>query len=508
MLAVRNMGVPPVTVVSARFHPHQELPPLIRLAAQQAEYPLILIDHRNGSGEVQRASAMIRRALPMAHVLALGPSNHHGSADCAEHNSEISITLIDEGPFTLLHCPARGDLSARPAIDALASFVSAQQQAATGIAFLVASALPGAKTEALLEGLRTHGGDPQVQLLTCGTDGWITLDETVARGGFAVVAFSGPVAVPMATPFGGSHNGLAASGQAVFYRTIIEQFSDGVCLLDPTGVVLYENLAKVLPQGALSSTIRGQNLARLFDHNQDQQQLDETLATLIKQPDGQATMEARIRSGDGTERHFQLALRNCIRTPQIRAMVCSLKDITALKDVEKKLRSLVTTDDLTGVASRRHFLEKTQAEIARARRHRRPLSLLLLDLDYFKRINDQLGHAAGDMVLRAVGVACRQSLRREEIVGRLGGEEFAILLPETALSAALMVSERIRRALTLAAPSSVTDHLPVTASVGIAEYDLEHDSVETLLARADDGLYAAKRAGRNRSTFAPPCQVA
>lgn len=499
-----------MTVVSERFFAHQSLPPLIRLAAEQAKNPLILITYQQDNGALKRACAVLGRALPQARILALSPapqttsSTPAPSAASADQDG-VTITLIDQGPFALLHLPARGDLRAAPAIDALTNFVTGQQSKGAGTAFLVLSALPGAKTEAVLEGLRTRAGDPQVQLLSCGTDGLITVDGTTGRGGFAVVAFANSLHVPMATPFGGAgHNNTpTSSGHAVFYRTILEELADGVCLLDPTGVVLYENVTGHLPTAAdHDGGILGQNLTTLFDDADDRDRLQEALRTLLLEPGGQTSLETVLYQGSPQEKHLQLVLRNCTHSPHIRALVCSLKDITALKEVESQLRRLVSTDALTGVASRRHLLDKTHSEMARTQRHARPLSLLLIDLDHFKRINDQLGHPCGDAVLRSVGVACRNVLRREETVGRLGGEEFAVLLPETNQNAALLIAERLRRAIATAAPPEVLAHLPVTASIGIAQYDPTADTTETWLARADAALYDAKRSGRNRSAIA------
>jgi diguanylate cyclase (GGDEF)-like protein/PAS domain S-box-containing protein len=492
-----------VTVVSERFLAHQGLPPLIRLAAEQAKNPLILITYQRDNGALKRVCAVLGRALPQARILALSPASESAPTNTDDQDG-ITITLIDQGPFALLHLPARGDLRAAPAIDALTSFVTHQQSNGGGTAFLVLSALPGAKTEAVLEGLRTRAGDPQVQLLSCGTDGVITVDGSTARGGFAVVAFANSLHVPMATPFGGAgqSNAPTASGHAVFYRTIVEELADGVCLLDPTGIVLYENVSGHLSGSAEQGGILGQNLTTLFDDEHDRERLQEAFRTLIGQPGGQTSLETVINQGTAQEKHLQLVLRNCIQSPHIRALVCSLKDITALKEVESQLRRLVSTDALTGVASRRHLLDKAHSEMARAHRHNRPLSLLLIDLDHFKRVNDQLGHASGDAVLRSVGAACRNVLRREETVGRLGGEEFAVLLPETNQDAALLVAERLRRAFTAAAPPEVLAHLPVTASIGIAQYDPSLDTTETWIARADSALYDAKRAGRNRCAMA------
>jgi diguanylate cyclase (GGDEF)-like protein/PAS domain S-box-containing protein len=178
-------------------------------------------------------------------------------------------------------------------------------------------------------------------------------------------------------------------------------------------------------------------------------------------------------------------------------------DITERKRMEAELRRLATTDVLTGVFNRRHFMEMAGAELDRARRHHRPLVALMLDIDHFKRINDTFGHPVGDLAIKALADTCAQIVRHEDVLGRLGGEEFAIALTETDLDGALLVAERLRQAVAairipVRQGPGVPDMVAFTASIGVAER-LEGDaSVDAMLSRADMALYAAKRSGRNR----------
>jgi diguanylate cyclase (GGDEF)-like protein len=161
------------------------------------------------------------------------------------------------------------------------------------------------------------------------------------------------------------------------------------------------------------------------------------------------------------------------------------------------VRRQAITDELTGLVNRRKFMEALDTEIARAQRLRSNVSLMLADIDDFKRINDRFGHPAGDEALRAFADALREHLREIDIAARLGGEEFAVLLPETDLQGALVVAERLRRHI---AERPVLHQdvaaVHVTASFGVAEY--RAGSRDDLLRRADAGLYLAKQQGKNR----------
>ncbi|WP_226635710.1 diguanylate cyclase [Novosphingobium profundi] len=163
-----------------------------------------------------------------------------------------------------------------------------------------------------------------------------------------------------------------------------------------------------------------------------------------------------------------------------------------------QLLDLADHDYLTGMLNRRAFTARAETEIQRARRHDRPMSLLLLDVDHFKQVNDVHGHLAGDEVLFGIAQILDMQGRREDLVGRIGGEEFAILLPETSLSGAIDVADRVREAVAGEPFAAGGKALGVTLSVGVAEVDRTSPrGVVTAMARADQMLYQAKNAGRN-----------
>jgi two-component system cell cycle response regulator len=169
-----------------------------------------------------------------------------------------------------------------------------------------------------------------------------------------------------------------------------------------------------------------------------------------------------------------------------------LTSVRAVADAARK-------DPLTGCFNRGYFDQRLEAEAARAQRNERSTSLVVLDLDHFKRINDKYGHAAGDAVLRAVGQALRSATRVEDVVARYGGEEFAIIVPGATQLGAALLAQRVRIAISQLAVDVETQLLYPTASVGVATLERGQDvSAHALLRAADDALYAAKRGGRNR----------
>ena len=174
-----------------------------------------------------------------------------------------------------------------------------------------------------------------------------------------------------------------------------------------------------------------------------------------------------------------------------------LRDASKRRRLEDELRHLAITDPLTGTYNRRHFFERFATEWTRARRHGRPLSVMMIDVDRLKEINDRCGHAAGDQALVVLAGTCRQVMRSEDLLARLGGDEFAVILPETGLDEARAVGERLRTCFATNGGDDGSPYPPFTVSVGVAQCDLENGSPESCLQRADAALLAAKRSGRD-----------
>ena len=180
------------------------------------------------------------------------------------------------------------------------------------------------------------------------------------------------------------------------------------------------------------------------------------------------------------------------------AIFLALVDVTKRKELEKQLETMAMTDDLTGLFNRRYFAAKGNAEFQRAHRYKTPLSMLMLDIDRFKLINDTYGHEAGDHVLKECATLMGQQLREIDILGRLGGEEFGVLLPNTDESHTLILAERLRH--TIAQHPFVIHGKPVsiTASIGVAALHDDITLLDGVLRHADAAMYQAKQQGRNR----------
>ena len=180
-------------------------------------------------------------------------------------------------------------------------------------------------------------------------------------------------------------------------------------------------------------------------------------------------------------------------------MIGTLSDITERKNLELELTRQAHLDYLTGLSNRRHFIEQGDMELARAKRYDTDLSLIMLDIDYFKNVNDTYGHQVGDIVLQALSKSCHEILRRFDLAGRIGGEEFAVILPETNGKVAIEVAERLREAiakLEVTIPIGLPLHF--TVSIGVTTLFDKQVNIDMLLNQADKALYQAKETGRNK----------
>ena len=180
-------------------------------------------------------------------------------------------------------------------------------------------------------------------------------------------------------------------------------------------------------------------------------------------------------------------------------VLTSFSDISSRKAMEEELKQLAATDALTGIGNRRQLMELGDREMRRARRYSNSLSIMLLDIDHFKPINDQHGHAVGDDALKAMVQCCLQQLREIDIICRLGGEEFVVLMPETPVEAAATAAERLRLAVAdVKVPAANAQTVTFTVSIGLTAPRPDDKTLGDVLMRADEALYEAKHSGRNR----------
>ena len=168
----------------------------------------------------------------------------------------------------------------------------------------------------------------------------------------------------------------------------------------------------------------------------------------------------------------------------------------------QKMKILATTDPLTGINNRRYFFKLAEIEMERSKRYNSVFSVLLIDIDKFKLVNDTYGHALGDRVLKSMTDSCESSLRTSDIFGRLGGEEFAIVLPETNACGAVFFAERLRKSVEkLKVPHLKNSFATITVSIGVTSYFPEDTNIEAIIHRSDVALYKAKNNGRNQVIF-------
>ena len=176
-----------------------------------------------------------------------------------------------------------------------------------------------------------------------------------------------------------------------------------------------------------------------------------------------------------------------------------LHDITKLKGIQNELRLLASRDSLTGAVNRRHFMELAKRELTRAKRYKRSFALILMDMDGFKKVNDTYGHQAGDQALLMLKRICTQGTRIVDVFARFGGEEFALMMPETSLDSAAIIAERLRATLESTVIKSGSHKFNVTISMGVTECGRrKDDTLDAMLSRADKALYHAKEKGRNQ----------
>jgi len=275
---------------------------------------------------------------------------------------------------------------------------------------------------------------------------------------------------------------------------VVEKTADMVVITNKGGIIEYVNPAFEELTGYSRDEAVG-NTPRILKSGAHEMPFYENLwETILAGNTYRCVFTNRKKNGE-------LYHDSCTITPvidrrgEITHFIATAKDITEQKLAEQELRERAEKDYLTGVFNRRAFFEILETEVARARRYERPLSLVMLDIDHFKKINDTYGHAVGDEVLKATARILQQSVRLSDVLARIGGEEFVILVPETTLQHTLDLAEKVRRAIE--SSSLLPNEEKVTISFGVAELD-STATIDELMIRVDEALYQAKANGRNR----------
>lgn len=240
-----------------------------------------------------------------------------------------------------------------------------------------------------------------------------------------------------------------------------------------------------------------QVVALVFQTSRNREERFQRWADAILSPGSQPAQfgphEQQVRCKDGS-----------IRTAEITAtgiggkIMVVMNDITKRKKAEARLEELAIKDELTSLYNRRHFMETLKLEFHRSRRYGIPLSMLMLDVDYFKQVNDTYGHPAGDRVLRTLAGIIRNTFRTIDTIFRIGGEEFSVILPETTLANAATAAERLKDAVEETAFEIGDNVIFISVSIGLATVSEATGSQEEFLKLTDDALYLAKNSGRNR----------
>lgn len=270
-----------------------------------------------------------------------------------------------------------------------------------------------------------------------------------------------------------------------------------VQVYDLSGRVLFWNRASERLYGYSAMEVLGKSGFDLLPEGPGRDRMHVFLEEIVSGEAGSAQVEVAVRHRDGriieVLSHYAI-----VEAPGgQRELVALDLDLTANKALQRRLESMATIDALTGCHQRHAWMGRAEAETARATRHGRSLAMAMVDVDHFKAVNDTWGHAAGDAVLRSVGRLLRTMLRRDDLCGRLGGEEFAVLLPETTEAGALVIAERIRGDVEALRVVVEATSINVTVSVGVAIWRAGESS-EDILRRSDRALYRAKAEGRNR----------
>lgn len=294
--------------------------------------------------------------------------------------------------------------------------------------------------------------------------------------------------------------------QRSLLHAIIDASPDGILVVDGRGIIVSHNKRFVqmwqIPAerltGARPGTAVGGDdnpvLTTVLDRVRDRAGFLARVQELYANPHLDDHTEIELLDGRTLERHSTVLWG---QHDQYLGRVWFFRDITTRKQTELALRALARHDSLTGIMNRRYFTERVNQEFTRAKRYHTPLVMATFDIDNFKKVNDRYGHAIGDEVIRAVCNASRAIMRETNLFGRIGGEEFAVLLINCDINGSKIFAERLRQAVATVQVLADGDEIVCTVSIGLAARHDDDNSAEECLERADRAMYRAKQKGRN-----------
>jgi diguanylate cyclase (GGDEF)-like protein/PAS domain S-box-containing protein len=290
------------------------------------------------------------------------------------------------------------------------------------------------------------------------------------------------------------------------FASLVRNASDVVTVVELDSTITYASPSSMRTLGYASEALEGTRYLDLV-HDEDKTRAFSFLTASAESDDGIGTLEFRIRRSDGGYIYAEALRTNLIHDPNVRGIVLTTRDVSERREFEEQLSHQAFHDSLTGLANRVLFRDRVTHAIERQERDQRPVSVLFMDLDDFKTVNDSLGHAAGDVLLGEVGERIRATLRAPDTAARLGGDEFAVLLEDSGDGiGAADVAERLIESME--APFHLEDkEVFVRASIGIAVAepdDHEVGDVEALMRNADVAMYMAKERGKNRYQMFEP----
>jgi len=287
------------------------------------------------------------------------------------------------------------------------------------------------------------------------------------------------------------------------FKSLVENTNDVIMVMDSTPLneggplIVYVNPAFEKLMGYTTEEVVGKN------------------PSVLQGPDTDKDTRLKIREAMSTGKRIRTQILNYTKDEQavwldinivpikneqgdVTYFAAIERDLTEHKMLESRLEMLASTDMLTELPNRLATMNKAAKEFARAKRYSRPLSIVMIDVDHFKTINDNHGHSVGDYVLKEFSKICSAILRDSDVLGRIGGEEFILLLPDTPETSAKQVAERMRARLANTTIKHDELELTITASFGVASFTSDDDSLEEMIERADSAMYAAKNGGRNQ----------